>query len=73
MYIIIDGPGARTESAGSIQTLRGFLTLAQRVKLEELSVNSALARVLIAELDTPVTSERLFALTELGVIEGQGE
>ena len=66
-YVIVDGPGAPKFTTPT--TLRSQLTLEQRVKLEELCETSALARVIIADLDRPVTPALLAALAELGVLE----
>ena len=70
-YVIIDGPGATAFGSAATQpiTLRSMLTLEQRVKLEALAETSALARVIIADLDSPVTPALLAALAELGVLE----
>lgn len=67
-YVIIDGPGSQNAAPHSI-SLRSTLSLEQRVKLEALAETSALARVIIADLDSPVTPALLAALAELGVLE----
>ena len=69
MIYIIDGPGAASSAPTTTTTLRSQLTLEQRVKLEALAETSALARVIIADLDSPVTPALLAALAELGVLE----
>ena len=66
-YVIVDGPGAPKFTTPT--TLRSLMTLDQRVKLESLVTASPLARVVIAELDSPVTPALLAALAELGVFE----
>lgn len=66
-YVIVDGPGAPKFTTPT--TLRSLMTLDQRVKLESLATTSPLARVVIAELDSPVTDVLFGALVELGVID----
>ena len=66
-YVIVDGPSAPKFTTPT--TLRSLMTLDQRVKLESLVTTSPLARVVIAELDSPVTPALLAALAELGVFE----
>ena len=66
-YVVVDGPGAPKFTTPT--TLRSLMTLDQRVKLESLVTTSPLARVVIAELDSPVTPALLAALAELGVFE----
>ena len=66
-YVIVNGPDAPKFTTPT--TLRSLMTLDQRVKLESLVTASPLARVVIAELDSPVTPALLAALAELGVFE----